>query len=97
MIVPVTIIKVIPKIAKLSKLSPNNKLAKIAAQTIWVYIKGLIILLCFPAIWKANVQVIVTKIKNRPEKNNNSNSLLDGNIGSNKNKVVETNVKGKKK
>ena len=96
-IVPDAIIKINPNIAMISKLSPKKIPPKILAQTICVYIKGLIILLCFPAIWKAAVQVIVIIIKNRPEKNNNNNSRLEGIIGSNKNKIVETRVKGKKK
>ena len=33
-IVPVTMIKIIPRIAKLSRLSPKMNLAKIAAQII---------------------------------------------------------------
>ena len=85
-----------PVIDSKSKTSPKKIYPKIAAQINCVKKNGLIILVYFPAIWKAYVYKI-TQVNNKdPPIHTNSISLKDIKIGSNIKIIAENNVIGNK-
>ena len=84
-------------LSKINVLKVSKKIyPKIAAQINCVKKNGLIILVYFPAIWKAYVYKI-TQVNNKdPPINTNIISLKDIKIGSNIKIIAENNVIGNK-